>query len=246
MSVNLERLIFIFGCISSSREVTTFIDCIVPIYTVLAITVIYASYVENKFILQNTHINNHINTSIQHTQQTTQQTSQQTPSNKQQQQPATSIIRNPPCPNLTGTYKLVKNINYQDFLECQGVGWALRKAADSANTTHVLTHTTSAGGGGADDTLRLDIKGLISSTVDYGFYQPPITTKIKDKTFTDVVSYLPSSEGVRITKSNDADGYDIIVERRLDGDELTMRQEVVFRDGRRKGKEATQIFKRVA
>jgi len=122
----------------------------------------------------------------------------------------------------------------------------LRKAADSANTTHVLTHTTSAGGGGADDTLRLDIKGLISSTVDYGFYQPPITTKIKDKTFTDVVSYLPSSEGVRITKSNDADGYDIIVERRLDGDELRMRQEVVFRDGRRKGKEATQIFKRVA
>ena len=121
----------------------------------------------------------------------------------------------------------------------------MRKAADSANTTHVLTHTIQ-GGGVKGDTLRLDIKGLISSTVDYAFYSAPMSTQIKDKTFSDTLAYLPDSSGVRITKVNATDGYDIIVERRLDGDELRMRQEVVFKDGRRQGKEATQIFKKIA
>ncbi|GMH66300.1 hypothetical protein TrST_g8837 [Triparma strigata] len=144
----------------------------------------------------------------------------------------------PPSINLSGTYKLFKNQNYQEFLACQGVGWALRKAADSASTTHTLTHDVDTG------RFVLDVKGLISSQVEYRIYGESVRTQIKDKTFTDTVTYLPDGLGIRIHKQNLKDKYDIIVERRLKGDEIEMKQRVEFKDGR-EGKEAVQIFKRV-
>ena len=60
----------------------------------------------------------------------------------------------------------------------------------------------------------------------------------------DTVTYLPDGLGIRIHKQNLKDKYDIIVERRLKGDEIEMKQRVEFKDGR-EGKEAVQIFKRV-
>lgn len=52
---------------------------------------------------------------------------------------------------------------------------ALATAADSANTTHTITHNTQTGD------FRLDVKGLISSSMDYKVYGPPIATQIKGK-----------------------------------------------------------------
>ena len=143
---------------------------------------------------------------------------------------------------MSGSYKLDKNINYQNFLAIQGVGWALRKAADSANTTHHIAHDL------ASKTFHLKIQGLVSSEAVYKVYGDPITTKIKDKVFEDHTSYLPSGNGVRILKVNKADNYTIEVCRILSPDKttITMDQTCEFKDGSGKREKATQIFKRVA
>lgn len=141
---------------------------------------------------------------------------------------------------MTGSYKLIENINYQSFLAIQGVGWALRKAADSANTTHHITHNL------ADDTFRLNIVGLVSSDVTYKINGPAKVNMIRHKRFSDQMTYLPEGDGIKVTKVNKEENYTIEVCRRLSKDRsrITMEQKCVFDDGR--SEQAIQIFKRVA
>jgi len=143
---------------------------------------------------------------------------------------------------MSGSYKLDKNTNYQAFLAIQGVGWALRKAADSATTTHHLKHDLST------KKFHLKIAGLVSSETFYTVDGPSIQTQIKDKIFDDFVTYLPDGNGIRILKVNKKENYTIEVCRRLSADKstITMEQTCEFRDGSGKKETAIQVFKRVA
>ncbi|GMH73538.1 hypothetical protein TrLO_g10611 [Triparma laevis f. longispina] len=229
MSVSVDSLLILLGAFSTSPELAFTIDAFVPVYTAVAVAIIWGVYKEDS---------QRKPPSPSASSASSSSSLISPPSSPSASSTSSTSKKNPPSISLTGSYKLIKNIHYQEFLACQGVGWALRKAADSANTTHTITHNTQTGD------FRLDVKGLISSSMDYKVYGPPIATQIKDKSFVDTVEYLPDGLGIRIHKVNKKDKYDIIVERRLKGDEIEMKQRVVFKDNR-EGKEAVQIFKRI-
>jgi len=142
--------------------------------------------------------------------------------------------------NLSGTFKLAKNVDFDKFLEAQGVGWALRAAADKARPVHTITHRGR--------TLRIQITGIITGDTTYKIGGPPVTSQIRDRVFSDTVQYLDSKDGIRVQKKcvSGGDGK-IFVTRQLSrcGSELTMRSKCVFPDGRESA-EAVQTFERVS
>ncbi|KAL7546121.1 hypothetical protein ACHAWF_009457 [Thalassiosira exigua] len=92
--------------------------------------------------------------------------------------------------NLTGTFKLAKNIDFDKFLEAQGIGWALRSAANKARPVHKITHRGR--------TLRIQITGIITGDTTYQIGGPPVTSQIRDRVFSDTVQYLDS--GIQVQK----------------------------------------------
>ena len=142
--------------------------------------------------------------------------------------------------NLTGTFKLAKNVDFDKFLEAQGVGWALRSAANKARPVHTITHRGR--------TLRIQITGIITGDTTYKIGGPPVTSQIRDRVFSDTVQYLDSKDGIRVQKQCVSGGEGkILVTRQLSrcGSELTMRSKCVFEDGR-ESVEAVQTFERVS
>jgi len=142
--------------------------------------------------------------------------------------------------NLSGTFKLAKNVDFDKFLEAQGIGWALRSAANKARPVHKITHRGR--------TLRIQITGIITGDTTYKIGGPPVTCQIRDRVFSDTVQYLDSGDGIRVHKKcvSGGDGK-ILVTRQLSrcGSELTMRSKCVFEDGRESA-EAVQTFERVS
>jgi len=111
-----------------------FVDCLVPIYALLTLAVLSASYKENSYLKQR--INSRIDelskksassagaskaTSNSNSRKSSSSSSNQTGAVASQSESSAS------GKTLTGSFKLYKNANYQKFLEVQGVGWALRK-----------------------------------------------------------------------------------------------------------------------
>ena len=142
--------------------------------------------------------------------------------------------------NLSGTFKLAKNVDFDKFLEAQGVGWALRSAANKARPVHKITHRGR--------TLRIQITGIITGDTTYQIGGPPVTSQIRDRVFSDTVQYLDSGDGIRVQKKCLSGGTGkIFVTRRLSrcGSELTMRSKCVFEDGRESA-EAVQTFERIS
>ena len=142
--------------------------------------------------------------------------------------------------NLSGTFKLAKNVDFDKFLEAQGVGWALRSAANKARPVHTITHRGR--------TLRIQITGIITGDTTYKIGGPPVTSQIRDRVFSDTVQYLDSKDGIRVHKQCVSGGEGkILVTRQLSrcGSELTMRSKCVFEDGR-ESVEAVQTFERVS
>jgi len=141
--------------------------------------------------------------------------------------------------NLTGSYKLAKNVDFDKFLEAQGIGWALRSAANKAKPVHKITHRGR--------TIRIQISGIITGDTTYRVDGPPVTSQIRDRTFSDTVQYLDSRDGIRVHKvcQSGGDGK-IVVTRQLSScrTELTMRSKCVFDDGR-ESVEAVQTFERI-
>merc|ERR1712151_458240 len=130
--------------------------------------------------------------------------------------------------DLTGSYRLIKNDGFKDFLAAQGVNYVLRAAADKAVTTHHVTHNGT--------TLRIRVSGIITGDTTYIIGGPYAETKIQDKVFHDSATWLPNkSEGVRITKISQSEKYNIIVTRRLSADKqlLYITSEAVYQDGKR-------------
>jgi len=209
---------------------TRAVDGFVPLYSVLVLVVLTAGYQEGE-------IKEGIGKKRGGKEVTAEEEGDVATSPARRANRTKSGSRKQQQKNLTGTFKLFKNTNYQKFLEVQGVGWALRKAADSANVVHKIRHVP----GSAFD---LEVIGLVKSKEQYVIGGEGKITKIKNSEFIDTVTELGDGRvGVRITKVCKKGGYKIEVERELEGDDnIVMEQEVIFNDGRRE--KATQRFER--
>lgn len=140
--------------------------------------------------------------------------------------------------NMNGTFKLVKNENYESFLEAQGVPWALRRAANAARPTHKYTHR--------GNTILIHIQGIIESQTTYQINGPPTESAIRGRKFRDTMKYLESGDGIETHKEALTEAYDLVVKRQLSSDRksLTMTSRAVFRDDK-EPVESIQTFERV-
>ncbi|OEU06561.1 hypothetical protein FRACYDRAFT_254414 [Fragilariopsis cylindrus CCMP1102] len=92
--------------------------------------------------------------------------------------------------NMTGSYKVIANQHFDEFLKAQGVPWFLCNAASKARPTHTFTHSSSSSST-TNNLITIHIKGIIDSetTYDIGSGSYNITT-IRGRTFHDTVTYL--------------------------------------------------------
>ena len=148
------------------------------------------------------------------------------------------LARNAEQPvDLSGTFKLIENENFGNFLAAQGVPWALRGAANAARPIHVITHQGNL--------ITIQIKGPIQSSTTYTIGGDPIPARIRGRRFEDSVSYIES--GICTTKRACDDGYTVTVERVLspDKNEIRMKSTVLFDDKSKETVESFQLFQRI-
>jgi hypothetical protein len=140
--------------------------------------------------------------------------------------------------NLSGSYKLIKNDNFDGILEVQGVPWALRRAADAARPTHTITHN--------DKTVTIQIQGIIESSTTYEIDGPPVETNVRGRVFRDQMKYLDSGDGIRVSKEGVTENYNIETVRQLSADKMsiTMTSKVLFKD-ERADVVCVQLFQRI-
>jgi hypothetical protein len=140
--------------------------------------------------------------------------------------------------NMSGSYKLVSNDNFEGFLETQGVPWALRRAANQARPLHKIIHIGK--------TITIQIKGIIESQTTYQVDGPPVETKIRSRVFEDRMSYLESGDGIQVSKRALTENYNVTVTRRLSVDRqtITMTCRAIFKDDR-EPVQSVQIFRRI-
>ena len=117
--------------------------------------------------------------------------------------------------DMNGTYKVVENNNFGEFLKAQGVPWFLCNAASKARPTHQFTHASSK-------KLTIKIQGIIESQTSYQINGPHTETSIRGRVFQDSLSYLHEGNndnnacvGVRTRKIAVGEGYMVQVERRV-------------------------------
>jgi hypothetical protein len=140
--------------------------------------------------------------------------------------------------NLSGSYKLISNDNFEGFLETQGVPWALRRAANQARPLHKITHVGK--------TITIQIKGIIESETTYEVDGPPIQTKIRSRVFEDRMKFLETGDGIEVTKTALEENYTVTVTRRLSKDRqtITLTSRAIFNDDR-DPVQSVQVFRRV-
>ena len=113
--------------------------------------------------------------------------------------------------NLSGTFKLIKHDGFEEFLAANGVPYLMRRAALSMQPVHTITHN--------DDTVRVQISGIISGDITYHVNGPSVESTIHTRTFLDTVTYLEEGDGIRITKhatdGSNGGARQIVVTRRL-------------------------------
>lgn len=140
--------------------------------------------------------------------------------------------------NLSGSYKLIKNNNFDGILEAQGVPWALRRAADAARPTHTITHNGKS--------VTIQIQGIIESQTTYEIDGPPVETNVRGRVFRDQMKYLDSGDGIRVSKEGVTENYNIETVRQLSADKMsiTMTSKVLFKD-ERADVVCVQLFQRI-
>jgi hypothetical protein len=141
--------------------------------------------------------------------------------------------------DMTGTYKLVENDNFEELLAAQGIPWALRSAANRARPTHKFTHRGNL--------LTIKIQGIIESETKYHIGGSPTETAVRGRQFHDSVTYLEDKTGIQTLKRAINDGYTVRVCRRLSPDKskLTMTSTVTFDDETKGSVDCRQIFERI-
>mmetsp|Transcript_17143 Transcript_17143/g.39584 ORF Transcript_17143/g.39584 Transcript_17143/m.39584 type:complete len:377 (-) Transcript_17143:207-1337(-) len=124
--------------------------------------------------------------------------------------------------DMTGTFTVVENDNFGEFLKAQGVPWFLCNAASKARPTHNFLHLSP-------DKLTIQIRGIIDSETSYKIGGPYTETSIRGRVFQDSLSYLydeiPEAAkandlesicvGVQTRKVAVGEGYEVHVERRI-------------------------------
>ena len=146
--------------------------------------------------------------------------------------------------DMTGTYKMVHSIDYDEFLKALHVPWAMRRAAAAARPTHVITHV--------GDTFRIQIEGIIKSDTTFYINGEGVETRIRSMKFWDTLTYLDSGDGVQTHKvatdmgESTSNAKEIFVTRQLNkgGGVLVMCSKAVFPDGS-ETKEAVQTFDKI-
>eukprot|EP00536_Pseudo-nitzschia_multiseries_P018151 jgi/Psemu1/227956/e_gw1.2201.2.1 len=137
----------------------------------------------------------------------------------------------PPPIDMNGTFKVVQNHNFGEFLKAQGVPWFLCNAASKARPTHTFVLPTHSN-------LTIQIKGIIESETSYKIDGPHTETQIRGRVFRDTVRYLYDDHtdndkngnndndggatqtprrcvGLQTTKFSVNEGYTVHVTRRL-------------------------------
>lgn len=112
-------------------------------------------------------------------------------------------------PNFTGRWNVVKQEGYGDFLELQGVGFVMRKAADKAKCMHVVEHSGNS--------FFLRTESLINREQTFEIGGPPQTSEIRGRVFEDSMDWSTTGEpGVLVvTKLNRKEGITLTIERRM-------------------------------
>jgi len=90
--------------------------------------------------------------------------------------------------DMNGTFKVVDNNNFGEFLKAQGVPWFLCKAASKARPTHNFKHASS-------QKLTIQIRGIIESETSYRIGGSFTETTIRGRVFRDTLSYLYDEHG---------------------------------------------------
>jgi hypothetical protein len=118
--------------------------------------------------------------------------------------------------DLSGTYKLVSNENFDAFLTAQGVPWALRRAASGVMPTHIITHTASS------IEIRIDAGVLQTSTTYKIGDDEYVETEVRGRIFRDTVRYHTNGhgqvDGIVTEKTAVTEGYVVTVTRVLSHD----------------------------
>ena len=136
--------------------------------------------------------------------------------------------------NLTGTYKLVHNENFESFLAVFKVPRVFCKAADKARPQHKYTHLK--------DTFRVQIDGIVKGDTTFQLNNgPPSTSYIRSHKFLDYASYLDDKVGIVIRKvyqpsskhSHDCAAKEILVIRELskNGKRMILTSKALDADG---------------
>ena len=136
--------------------------------------------------------------------------------------------------DMTGTFTVVENDNFGEFLKAQGVPWFLCNAASKARPTHKFLHASP-------QKLTIQIRGIIESETSYDIGGRYTETSIRGRVFQDSLSYLydktpgmaPANDqvtesksesepiheaicvGVRTCKIAVGEAYEVHVERRI-------------------------------
>eukprot|EP00547_Thalassionema_nitzschioides_P005794 CAMPEP_0194218942 /NCGR_PEP_ID=MMETSP0156-20130528/24870_1 /TAXON_ID=33649 /ORGANISM="Thalassionema nitzschioides, Strain L26-B" /LENGTH=253 /DNA_ID=CAMNT_0038948457 /DNA_START=13 /DNA_END=774 /DNA_ORIENTATION=- len=142
--------------------------------------------------------------------------------------------------NMSGSYKLTSNDNFEEFLAAQGVPWPLRSAANQARPTHTITHVGK--------TVTIQIKGIIESQSTFEIDGPPVEDVIRGRVFKTKMRYLESKDGIVGFKTAVSEGYNISVIRQFSSEDrntITMTSRATFKDGR-EDIQCVQIFQRLS
>jgi len=203
----------------------TLVDIIVPIYTLIIVTMIAIAFRAQKQAK--------LQAAMSLTPQIPTETKQEEVEEKEED---TNIDEFKDKPNFTGEWTLVNSTNYDEFLAVQNVNYLLRKAAAGMSLKHVIDHKGKR--------FKLSIFGPVTQNMSYIIGGPPTETQVKGKKFLDTVSWNEQNELV-IHKLNKAENYELIIRRELQSDQKTiiMRQTARLLDGS-KSVEATQTFSR--
>jgi hypothetical protein len=82
--------------------------------------------------------------------------------------------------DMSGSYKLVENHNFEAFLGAQGLPWMICRAADRARPVHTITHIGKF--------ITIKIEGIIESSSTYEINGEPLEGLIRGRLFADSVT----------------------------------------------------------
>lgn len=142
--------------------------------------------------------------------------------------------------NMTGSYKLESNDNFEAFLAAQGVPWPLRSAANQARPIHKITHNGK--------TVTIQIKGIIESQSTFEIDGPLVKDVIRGRVFENQMRYLESKDGIVVFKTAISEGYKVSVTRQFsskDRNTITMTSRATFKD-EREDIHCVQFFQRIS